>query len=590
MSTTRRQIITNAEKNVGSFSQYATVAGAGENIPFAQKPAQQLLQGLGCTNNVGGALTRTTNGQPLNKTGNPAVVIKSFTASKTGDLTISGGRINRLLNSAKIYINTAILPAQIYTNALANSAIRAQTKEVNPETDTHWQNLAVGICHAQEIDLLMTQNVNSGGAALADVRTGQIQENAPAILLLSSPALNFAYGQARFLEKNAPQFIQGMYRNLFNAAVSENRQYIVMPAAGLGVFGGDPNVYFEALMTIAKEYPNLTIVYHPARFGTEFKTALQRFQPSNVVQATKDVVFLADELCRAGHPCALHNPSDCDVVYGVYDIGEYWKTGKGSGYVAEEHIGAMTTAPLNSRLLNPSAYTNVVEFNPAVQKKRSQQVASQDTKVSTNNNNNNNNNNNSSDNSGSAISTTEEDIRTNAQLVASASAAQINHSGQQASQGDESSSVIAAPTPAPAPAPAPQQQQAAAVVVVAAAAAAAASSSSSSSSSDNGGEPINSVSTRRSHTGLMLTAGVGGGVAGYFGGSAAAASGITLGLTATTFVLFSTVAGAGLLMLMAYLLNRSLMRCRPGLFSSSVSANNVTPDDNNNIAYNRSPR
>lgn len=79
------------------------------------------------------------------------------------------------------------------------------------------------------------------------------------------------------------------------------------------------------------------------------------------MRTDRDVFILAHQLTQQGKPCAFHNPSDADVVFGIYDVGEYWKNGKGSGYVGEEHIGAMSTAPLNSRNLNPRAYDNVVE-------------------------------------------------------------------------------------------------------------------------------------------------------------------------------------------------------------------------------------
>lgn len=58
-----------------------------------------------------------------------------------------------------------------------------------------------------------------------------------------------------------------------------------------------------------------------------------------------------------GNSYAFHNPSDVDMVYGTYKVGEYRKNGKEASYVGEEHISSMTSAPLNSFGLNPSAYT-----------------------------------------------------------------------------------------------------------------------------------------------------------------------------------------------------------------------------------------
>ena len=181
-------------------------------------------------------------------------------------------------------------------------------------------------------------------------------------MLVSSPALNFGYGVASYLDQDQQvEYIMGMYRNLFASTIQEGRNYIAMPAAGLGEFKGKPDVYFNTLMLVASEFPTLNIIYNPAKYVTAFEKSLLKAKPINVVRATKDVVFVANELCKAGYPCAFHNPSDSDVVYGVYDIGEYWKTGQGIGYVGEEHIGSLTTAPLNSRGLNPDVYSHAIE-------------------------------------------------------------------------------------------------------------------------------------------------------------------------------------------------------------------------------------
>ncbi len=80
----------------------------------------------------------------------------------------------------------------------------------------------------------------------------------------------------------------------------------------------------------SNEYPLLNIIYHPAQFRGEFDNAWNAAnKPQNIMGAKKDVVFLADELNKKGYATALHNPSDADVVYGVYDVGEYWKSGTG---------------------------------------------------------------------------------------------------------------------------------------------------------------------------------------------------------------------------------------------------------------------
>lgn len=358
---TLKERLHQVEQQVGTFSRYNTTAGAGENIPFVLKPAQQFLHGLGVELQPDAPLSRKKDGI-LHETANDDVVIKGFESHTSPiQLTITGKRIDRLLQSAKIYVNTDIFPKDLYAKALESKTIVAQDKSISVETQLHRQNLAVGVCHVQEIDLLTSQSIVHGQAINAS-KGGRISEDEPALLLLSSPALNYSYGTANHLSHEQQRaFITGMFRNLFEATLKEGRQYIAMPAAGLGVFGGDPSLYFEILMKVAREFPRLNIIYHPAQFTTLFDEKLQEARVKNVIRANKDVLFIANELTQQGLPCAFHNPSDCDVVYGVYDVGEYWKNGRGAGYVGEEHIGAMTTAPLNSRGLNFRAYTNIIE-------------------------------------------------------------------------------------------------------------------------------------------------------------------------------------------------------------------------------------
>ena len=356
-------LLKEVEQTTGSFSAYKTTIGDGEDISFTNKPAQKFLTGLGVVNKKNAPLSTKPKGEPIPEAGNDSVSVTGFDPSHpTDNLVITGTRIDRLIKSAKTYVNTDIFPEGQFATAIKQGGIHPQDKGISPTSKLHWQNMAAGVCHVQEIDLLVEQIVDSDGEAVCAPRKGVIDENAPALLLLSSPALNFSYGTGNSLnETQKAAFIAGMFRNLFNATVSEGRQYIAMPAAGLGVFGGDPELYFSKLMEVAKEFPELNIIYHPAANGAVFDKQLKLANPANVVRAHKDVMFIANELTQQGYPCAFHNPSDADVVYGLYDVGEYWKFGTGSGYVGEEHIGAMTTAPLNSRLLNPSAYQNVVE-------------------------------------------------------------------------------------------------------------------------------------------------------------------------------------------------------------------------------------
>ncbi len=359
------ELLKSVEKDVGKFSKYKTTSGHGQNIPFTKKPAQQFLHGLGVKNEIA-QLSTKADGQPIPENGNPDVRVSSFDPKLKSDLVISGARIDRLRKSAKTYVNTDIFPNGYFKEILNPETLEAQTQEKSTRTGIHLQNMAVGVCHVQEIDLLAIPATNEQGESILVPKTGRLEAHDPALLLLSSPALNLAYGTGNHLTKEQQkQYIQSMYRTLFHAAASEGRQYIALPAAGLGVFGGDPETYFEALMKVAREFPQLNIIYNPGdpKNAPLFDKVLESQKPKNIVRTDRDVFILAHQLTQQGKPCAFHNPSDADVVFGIYDVGEYWKNGKGSGYVGEEHIGAMSTAPLNSRNLNPRAYDNVAEHS-----------------------------------------------------------------------------------------------------------------------------------------------------------------------------------------------------------------------------------
>lgn len=355
--------VTQFENQVGSFSSYMCIDNIkGQNIEFERKPAQQLLTGLGCIPDKAANLSKTANNEPLNNVEFGDVVVTAFNKpiedTQEYRLNISAERIKELLDSAKTYVNTAVFPQGGYSKRMSLSLIEAGHKDSD---GNYYQNLATQVCHVQKVDLLVGHQVNEKNEAIACPIKGSIEKGAPAILLISAPALNFSYGAADKFDTTMPQYVEGMFRNIFNAAVSEGYHYIALPAAGLGEFEGDPNLYFNALAEVAKQFPSLNIIYHPARFGEKFEEIMKIKNPKNIIRATKDVIYLADELTKNGYPCALHNPSDADVVYGVNDVGQYWKAGKGSDYVGEEHIGAITTAPLNSRLLNPSAYNKIIE-------------------------------------------------------------------------------------------------------------------------------------------------------------------------------------------------------------------------------------
>jgi hypothetical protein len=354
-----------AERKTGGFSFYQTLHKGkivdGDALSTTEKPAAQFL------------IKDKANIQPLaddpdklpvetltmyKRKGRTQVV--EFNALDT-TVRISRKAIKKLQQSAKIYLNENTFAKIEYKKAIGKVGQRTAEKAAN---GMHLQNLATSVCHAQQIHLLVTSEIINSQAITCTLPKAEadLSHKLP-LTLLSSPALNFEYGHAKGLSKEQSSIlIENMYHNLFSAAVSEGCQVITMPAAGLGVFGGNPETYFTALAKVAQEYPGLLIAYHPGhpKHNPTFTEAVTTCSTNNIMQLSKDVVFVADNLRKQGVKVALHNPSDSDVMFGVYDVGEYWQYGKGDRYVGEEHIGSMSTAPLNSFGLNPAAYNTVI--------------------------------------------------------------------------------------------------------------------------------------------------------------------------------------------------------------------------------------
>ncbi|WP_133135781.1 hypothetical protein [Legionella rowbothamii] len=365
----------NENEDIGSFSKSHKTIGNSHTyrIPFASKPSQQVIAALGGPETYDDKHVLLTAKKDIKTTGNSKINVRSFTPNTPeSTLTLSGKRLDRLFSSAKIYVDTSIFPPGHYRKALTEK-LTEQKKLPKENNKVNWENLAVAVCHAQEIDLLVTTCVSNHGRAHTTVRpSASIHSKAPAFLLLSSPKLNLNRDHSNALKEKDEQlkFITSMYRNLFNAAVSEQREYIVMPAAGLTNHGGSPEMHFSALMAVAQEYPTLNIIYNAANHKSAFDSALKTANnPANVARTTKDIIAVADYLMNtAGKSCAIYNPSSSNVVYGLSDVGEHWQSttltiGTNPGKTLQAYIGTISTAPLNSYGINPGAFTNIIERN-----------------------------------------------------------------------------------------------------------------------------------------------------------------------------------------------------------------------------------
>lgn len=365
----------NENEEIGSFSKSHKTIGNSHTyrIPFASKPSQQVIAALGGPETYDDKHALLTAKKEIKTTGNSKVKVSGFTSSTPeSTLTLSGKRLDRLFSSAKIYVDTSIFPPGHYQKTLAEK-LTLQKKLPKENNKIDWENLAVAVCHAQEIDLLVTTCVSSHGRAHTTVRpSASIHSKAPAFLLLSSPKLNLNKDHSKALQEKDEQlkFITSMYRNLFNAAVSEQREYIVMPAAGLTNHGGSPEMHFSALMAVAQEYPALNIIYNADNHKSAFDSALKTANnPANVARTTKDIIAVADYLMNTeGKSCAIYNPSSSNVVYGLSDVGEHWQAttltlGTNPGKTLQAYIGTISTAPLNSYGINPGAFMNIIERN-----------------------------------------------------------------------------------------------------------------------------------------------------------------------------------------------------------------------------------
>lgn len=207
---------------------------------------------------------------------------------------------------SKIYLNSNVITHQDYTSAIRNK-IRIESDE-KASNGIHFQNLLVGICHSQEIDF-------------EDLR-GQEK---PHLLLLSSPPLTFKEGKARNLaDEEKITLITERYRTILYVTQDQHRNSIILSASEFNQWGGNPEIYFNALITVAKEYPNVNIFYHPTQFGNNFASALQAHAPRNVFLLEKEIDLVAKDMLNKGENVALHYSAYVDFdlcIKGKYNKG-----------------------------------------------------------------------------------------------------------------------------------------------------------------------------------------------------------------------------------------------------------------------------
>lgn len=397
--TTWQSELAEIEKNVGGYTGYLFCDQNGaavieeKSFPQKQNPAKIILSALKIPDASISPNSRTNGELEIPASENFFLPLSDFSTNEKIEkpIPVSKTAIQNQLDSIKIFLNENIITADDYLSVVGQ--LEEQTEKKAPN-GIHWQNLAVGICHAQLIYPLAEQQIVSlkgkdannkdieDNYTCAKVRTTNITDQEIPILLLSSPALNFAYGLAIHLtSEQQKDFIYGMYMNLFNAAANCHQDYIVLPPAGLGAFQGPPELYFSQLIHAAERFPELKIIYNTAGKNDPFNSLIntrnkerqeQNQGPINNIYITnKNVIFLAIELQKSGKKVALHNPSDMDAVFGARDIGEYVfgkPNKKCTGWLAlEEFIAMISTAILGSFGLNKPRFQdkkNIFVFTP----------------------------------------------------------------------------------------------------------------------------------------------------------------------------------------------------------------------------------
>lgn len=416
--------------NIGSFSVYEGKDGSKVHENGAQGYlALQMLSQLDPQPDY--ATSRTTSLQTPIHEQEGTVTISAKGTSVEGpfganEVTVSKSTLNDLVESARITTSERV-PTGLYL-AMQNELIdqitvqdqrplaqiltelgtlddwKSRREEFGFATDAEFAEtlntpllvLSSNVCHSEEVHFFVEQHLNADGKACNQTRSGNLDEAVPNILV-SVPGINYDYG---VLDSTKPEDIEtgrqhmgAMWDVVLAAAVSHGARNIAIPPIGLGAFAGEnpkPVAYhyfselFQLLNTerYAGKFDN--IYYNPLFFGDEFVQAQAEYKPQNIVRFGGDVKFLAVELAKEGHSCALVNPSDADVMWGKQDVGQYYKNGD---YVGEEDIAATSTSALGSReiadcYVNPakvqSADARLAQTKAASMTRYAQQSSSQE--------------------------------------------------------------------------------------------------------------------------------------------------------------------------------------------------------------------
>ncbi|MBI2791108.1 MAG: ankyrin repeat domain-containing protein [Gammaproteobacteria bacterium] len=407
--TVKKASTVDIAKSVGKFADYKGIDGH----PIKGNPRQALLakQLLSQLNPAAGWQTSavTTLSQPLAEVPGQVQIKAQDSDSKAafgqGSVTVSKKELKRLADTAQIVTNESILPQQLFLeiqNKLRNE-VKAQEKrtlkEILGQRYESWSDrfqelgfqskakfeesasiplnlLSLGVCHSQEVHFFVEQEVLGNGLAVNKLKNQDL-DNATPNILLSTPGLNLAYGGSTAEETlnngMATTLISAMWQGVLTSAANQNCKNLAFSAIGLGAFLPDnwPNdkkaqvagIYYQTLMEQLAR-PEFKDKFESIHINPVFGFAKQQLNEAKIKAPESvsaivhhfdgDVKFLAVECAKNGVKCGLLNPSDPDVMWGKYDIGEYYKSGH---YVGEEDIAATSTACLGSVGIS-DVYTN----------------------------------------------------------------------------------------------------------------------------------------------------------------------------------------------------------------------------------------
>lgn len=242
-------------------------------------------------------------------------------------------------------------------------------------------NLSPNICASMEVVFFVEQFRDpKSGKAFVKLRNGDLSRATP-VTLLAVPGLNLSYGKCRngrIYDGAKTDITEITIENMWTVCLESMKRrgikYAFFPAIGLGAFAPDgqeskiAQIYFEKLAKLLSgRYRGCFdgIFFNPKKLNSKLlDRIILKYQQSLdgvLIKYDRDVMFAAIEVSKHGIVCALLDPSDADVVWGLYHPGEYFLFGD---YVGEEHIGATSTACLSSRGVYPQGYTdNVFEVD-----------------------------------------------------------------------------------------------------------------------------------------------------------------------------------------------------------------------------------